>query len=92
MDTKTLINKLTDIELSIGVRSNNELRHMVINVQDGLLQMQRERAETLRVRSRYGAVRATPYGYISGLFFHRGWLRAVAAIRPRGDTVPDSEL
>jgi hypothetical protein len=92
MDTKTLIDKLTYIELSIGVRSNNEVRNMVIDVQDCLLLMQRERAESLRMRSRHGAVRTTPYAYFSGLLHPRRWRRAVAAIRLRVGTSPDSKL
>ena len=90
MNIKTLIDKLTDIELSIGVQNNTTVRDKVIDVQDCLLQMQRERAEPLRMRSRHNAVRLASYLSLGGFLFHRGWRRAFAAIRPHGAASPPS--
>ena len=42
-----LIDKLTDIELSIGIESHSTIRHQVIEAQDCALLIQREVAEIL---------------------------------------------
>ena len=52
MDIAILIDKLTNIELSIGRESNIAVRHKVIALQDWLLQVQKERAERPHVERR----------------------------------------
>jgi hypothetical protein len=51
MEIATLIDKLTNIELSIEVRDNLTIRNMVIDLQNCLLQMQKEKAERLQIES-----------------------------------------
>ena len=78
-----LIDKLTDIELSIGVDDDFALRNMVIDAQDCALMLQREVAEVLCSKSRCNAVRPTSYLCIGGLLIQLGWRRGFAAIRAR---------
>lgn len=47
MDYTLLLQKLLAIEMAIGVESNRTVREMVEEAQDCLLQMQKERAESL---------------------------------------------
>jgi hypothetical protein len=78
-----LIDKLTNIELSIGVKEDCAVRNLVLDAQDCALQIQREVAEILRSRSRHNAVRLTSYLCFGGLLIQLGWHRAFAAIRSR---------
>jgi hypothetical protein len=50
MTITALIDKLTDIERSIGVESNSTIRSRIIDAQDYALEMQREIGEILRGR------------------------------------------
>jgi hypothetical protein len=45
MNSTVLLQKLLAIERSIGVATNSELRKLLQDVQDSVLQMQRERIE-----------------------------------------------
>jgi hypothetical protein len=47
-----LLEKLADIERSIGVESENEVRSRVLEAQDCILQMQKEMLESLRKEPR----------------------------------------
>ena len=48
MDTNILLQKLIEIEKSIGVETNTTLRKQVLDAQDCVLQIQKETAENLR--------------------------------------------
>ncbi len=52
MNTAVLLAKLTDIELSIGVATENVLRNMVLDAQDCILAMQKTVVEDLLRESR----------------------------------------
>ena len=52
MNMAVLLDKLTEIELSIGIASNNVLRNMVLDAQDCILTMQKTRVEDLFRASR----------------------------------------
>jgi len=52
MNTTVLLEKLIQIERSIGVETNFAVRSLVQDAQDYLLGMQRERVEHLRKASR----------------------------------------
>lgn len=52
MNISLLLGKLTDIELSIGVATDNVLRGMVLDAQDCVLAMQKTVVEDLRRESR----------------------------------------
>jgi hypothetical protein len=48
MNTNILLDKLIEIERSIGVETNTTLRKQVLDAQDCVLEMQREMVENLR--------------------------------------------
>jgi hypothetical protein len=48
MHTTELLQKLFDIERSIGIENNTTIRNKIIDVEEWVLMMQRERAENLR--------------------------------------------
>jgi hypothetical protein len=48
MWTSELLEKLFDIERSIGVETNATIRNKIIDIEEYVLSMQRERAENLR--------------------------------------------
>jgi hypothetical protein len=52
MNTAVLLEKLTDLELSIGVETNATLRIKVLDTQDCILAMQKSKVEELRRTSR----------------------------------------
>jgi hypothetical protein len=52
MEGKSLLEKLIDIERAIDSVSSVTLRYMVIDAQESVLQMQRERANSVRPRPR----------------------------------------
>ncbi len=45
MNSSVLLQKLLTIERSVGVATNSELRKLLHDMQDSILQMQRERVE-----------------------------------------------
>jgi hypothetical protein len=51
MNMAVLLDKLTEIELSIGVATDNALRSMVIEAQDCILDLQKARVEQLHKQS-----------------------------------------
>jgi hypothetical protein len=53
MNASVLLDKLTMIERSIGVQTNTAVRNLVLDAQDCVLEMQKTRAEDLRIKSRY---------------------------------------
>jgi hypothetical protein len=61
MNMAVLLAKLTDIELSIGVATDNALRNMVLDAQDCILAMQRAVVEDLRRESRRQLDRSSRY-------------------------------
>jgi hypothetical protein len=61
MNMAVLLAKLTDIELSIGVATDNVLRNMVLDAQDCILAMQRAVVEDLRRESRRQLDRPSQY-------------------------------
>jgi len=52
MSLATLLDKLTEIELSIGIATDNVLRNMVLDAQDCVLSIQKTRVEDLLKASR----------------------------------------
>jgi hypothetical protein len=52
MNMAVLLDKLTEIELAIGVASENVLRNMVIDAQDCILTIQKTRVDDLFRSSR----------------------------------------
>lgn len=54
MSMAVLLDKLTEIELSIGVETDATLRDMVLEAQDTALALQKSMAEHLRRESRRG--------------------------------------
>jgi hypothetical protein len=81
MDIGTLFDKLTDIQLSIGVEDSLTVRYKVIDVQDCLLQMQRERLESLSSRCGQNEVRLTAAAFLFSLRSLLGRWRVFIAIR-----------
>lgn len=77
-----LIDKLTNIELSVGLE-DYALRNKVIDAQDCALQVQREVAEILRRRSQCNAVLLTYYLRFGRLLLQIGGRQIFAVIRPR---------
>jgi hypothetical protein len=57
MSVTVLIDKLTEIQRSIGVESDYTIHNQVIDAQDLALQVQAETAEILRIESRRNAAR-----------------------------------
>jgi hypothetical protein len=86
MNMRMLIDKLTDIQLSIGVEEDLSIRNKVIDIQDCLLQMQRERADSFRIRSCRSDVLATGWAFFHALASLLGRRRAFAAARPSSAT------
>jgi len=81
-----LIDKLTCIELSVGVASDAMVRDMVIDAQDCALQIQGEVAEALRIRCGRNMAQVVSGPCLRELLPHPGWHRAFgfAAIRLLG--------
>jgi hypothetical protein len=52
MNTSVLLEKLVQIERSIGIETNNTLRAMVLDAQDCALALQKSLAQHLRAESR----------------------------------------
>ena len=88
-----LIDKLTEIQRSIGVESEFVIHKQVLDAQDCVLQLQAEIAQVLRIESRQNtarmqvteaqnAVRLAPALSWEPRSHHSGWQRAVAAILP----------
>jgi hypothetical protein len=57
MDTGLLIGKLLEIERAIGIEDTASLRTRILDVQECVLRMQKQRIEDLRVRSGFAIVR-----------------------------------
>jgi hypothetical protein len=57
MRTPELLEKLFDIERSIGIEDNATIRNKLIAVEEDVLFMQRERAEMLRALSKHSNCR-----------------------------------
>lgn len=57
MSTRILLQKLIDIEKSIGKETDKTILYMVLDAEDHLLEMQREMTESLRHKPRQGVIR-----------------------------------
>lgn len=60
MNINILLEKLIEIEQSIGVETNSTLRKQVLDMQDTLLAMQKEMVEQLRKEPRRFVFEAFP--------------------------------
>jgi hypothetical protein len=76
MTITALIDKLTDIERSIGVESNSTIRNRIIDAQDYALEMQREIGEILR-----GRPNTDPCPSLESTLPRSGWRNALASIK-----------
>jgi hypothetical protein len=61
MNTLSLLQQLFDIERSIGVETSDALRIRVQNVENSVIQMQKELAENLRKESGRGTSRRSEF-------------------------------
>ena len=77
-----LIDKLSEIERSIGAETDQTIRNQVIDAQDCALRVQAEIAEMLRIESIQEAVRFVPEVFWEEPSTVSGWRRALAAIVP----------
>jgi hypothetical protein len=76
-----LIEKLIDIESSIGVKTNIAIRKQIVEAQDYALEMQREMNEVLRGMSRQNALQSIPAASLIPPAPHSGWHRALTSIQ-----------
>jgi hypothetical protein len=77
-----LIDKLTDIERSIGVETDFAIRSQVVAAQDCALRLQGEIAEIFRRESERNADQIESDLSLNALLGRCGWRRAFAAIQP----------
>jgi hypothetical protein len=61
LNISALLDKLTDIELSIGRETNATIRNKVLAAQDCALELQKELADNLRKESRYQSPRMSEF-------------------------------
>jgi hypothetical protein len=88
MSVTELINRLSEIERSIGVESNHTIQKQVIDAQDCALRVQAEIAEMLHIESIEDAVRIVPDVFLEPLSPISGWHRALAAVLPLATVSP----
>jgi hypothetical protein len=82
MSVAVLIDKLSEIERSIGVETDQTIRNQVIDAQDCALRVQAEIVEMLRIESIQDAVRIVPDVFMEASLPRSGWRGAFAAILP----------
>jgi hypothetical protein len=83
-----LIDKLTEIQRSIGVEGNPTILKQAIEAQDCALQIQAEIAEMLRLESIQDAVRIVPDVFPGRPSALSGWRHAFAALLPLAGLSP----
>jgi hypothetical protein len=71
-----LIDKLTEIEKSVGLENNSTIRNQIIDAQDYALEIQREIAEVLR-----GSLHTAPELSLVSPPHRSGWRNALAYMR-----------
>ncbi|MGD0913813.1 MAG: hypothetical protein ABR928_18100 [Terracidiphilus sp.] len=81
MTVTALIDKLIDIERSLGVESNSSVRERIIDVEDYALGMQREIGEILRECNRHNQVQVIPDPSLTLPARHSGWRIALASLQ-----------
>lgn len=82
MTVTALIDKLTEIELSIGVENDHALRNLVIDAQDCALRVQAEIGEILRTEQSQDEDQVTSDVSWEPERSRSAWRRASAAILP----------
>jgi len=60
MNTTVLLQKLIEIERSIGVETNATIRNQVLDLQDYVLEMQKQTLENLRKQPRHFGLEPFP--------------------------------
>jgi hypothetical protein len=88
MSVAVLIDKLSEIERSIGVETDQTIRDQVIDAQDCALRVQAEVADMLRIESIQEAVRIVPDVFLDAQLPHSSWQRAFSAILPLATLSP----
>jgi hypothetical protein len=76
-----LIEKLIDIEGSIGVKTNFAIRKLIVEAQDYALELQREMGEVLRSMSRQNVLQPIPAASLTSPGPRSGWHRALTSIQ-----------